>query len=213
MNVVVVGHGPSLKGARLGTKIDRHPVVRLKNCYMLLAEAQDFGRRTDYMCSSTEVITNLAKIKAQEYWGYPKKGSYNAAPVEWLERQTKKPVIVPLDICNLWNAAFLELGGKHPNVSTGMAAIIIALDRLSPKTLYLAGFDKIWSPEGPGYISTVPTRFNNDGKSDTGHDWPKERELLGYLATAYQAEIIDLAGRYLVQPGEADVRPPVSTNS
>lgn len=201
--ICIVGHGPSLKGAGLGSEIDRHFVVRLKNCSMLLAEQEDYGKRTDAMCSSTEVLPHIAKVKAREYWGYPKKGEFSQKRVNWLKRHVdqRSKVFVPLDVCNLWNAAFLELGGRHPNVSTGLGALVIALELKKPRMVYLAGFDKVWMPDTPGYESTVPTPFNNGGNKDTGHDWHTERKLLPYLATAYQVEISDLAGRYNVSPG------------
>ena len=184
---MIVGHGPSLKGAGLGKLIDECFVVRLKNCSMLLAEPHDYGTKTDAMCSSTEVLPVIAKIKAKEYWGYPKKGEFSPKRVKWLKRhveQTAK-VIVPLEVCNLWNAFFQEMGGRHPCVSTGMAAAIIALDIKKPEKLLLAGFDKVLDPSLPGYQCTVPTPFNAGGTKDTGHDWEKERELLNYLAAHY----------------------------
>lgn len=185
---VIVGHGPSLKGAKLGEKIDACDwVIRLKNCHMLLAEPQDYGRKTDVMCSSTEVITTLHKIKAKEYWGYPKKGYFNKAGVWNLSRKVEfAPIKVPLDTCNFWNQVFREMGSSHPNVSTGMGAVIIALDLLKPEKLYLAGFDKVLNPEMEGYRSTVPTEFNKEGKADTGHDWAKEREFLNVLGTYFK---------------------------
>jgi hypothetical protein len=201
-SVVIVGHGPSLKGACQGPKIDAFDcVVRLKNCYMLLAEYADYGRKTDVMCSSTEVLPTIAKVKAKEYWCYPKKGDYNLAGVQQLERKVAGRIRVPQKVSIFWNAAFVELGGKHPNVSTGMAAIIFALEFRKPEVLTLAGFDKVLNPKIEGYESTVPTEFNDGGKKDTGHDWLKERELLGYLATHYQARIVDIAGRHDIQPG------------
>jgi len=202
----IVGHGPSLKKLRLGPKIDAcDTVIRLKNCSMLLAEKARYGSRTDVMCSSTEVFRTLAKIKAKEYWGYPKKGKVvNQASVWWLERRVVVPwgakVIIPTEVCNFWNSFFQEMGAKHPNVSTGMAAIVIALDRLKPKRLFLAGFDKVLNPETEGYKSTVPTEWNKDGNKDTGHDWAAERQLLDYLAAYYkETKIIDLS-RNDVQP-------------
>lgn len=201
MNICIVGHGPSLKGAKLGEKIDQcDKVIRLKNCYTLLAEPKDYGRRTDVMCATTEVLYNLSKVNADEYWGHPKKGEYNKAGVWQLERKTGKSVYIPTELCNLWNAAFRELGANHPNVSTGLAALIIGLERFRPEVAYLAGFDKVLNPETEGYECTVPTPWNDGGKKDTGHDWNKEKELLGYLATAFQCEIKDLAGTYKVQP-------------
>jgi len=213
-SVVIVGHGPSLKGAGLGPKIDGFDcVVRLKNCYMLLAEYADYGRKTDVMCSSTEVLPTIAKVKAKEYWGYPKRGEYNKAAISWLQRNVSGRVRVPLEPCLLWNSAFVELGGQHPNVSTGMGAVIIALHLRRPEVLTLAGFDKVWRPETEGYQSTVPTPWNDGGTKDTGHDWRTERELLGFLATHYQTRIESLAGGYYVPPGRVEVREELSSRA
>lgn len=204
MEVVIVGHGPSLKKARLGERIDGMDfVVRLKNCSMLLAEKRMYGSKTDAMCSSTEVLHHLPKVKAKEYWGYPKKGFYNQGAVWWLERHVVPQggvVVVPLDVCNLWNGFFRELGGKHPNVSTGMGALVIALDRLKPEKVWLAGFDNVWNPKTRGYKSTVPTQFNAGGSKDTGHDWETEHQMLPYLAAKYQCEIADLASGHHISP-------------
>lgn len=214
--VVIVGHGPSLKKDFIGAKIDTFDVViRLKNCRMLLLEPHFYGSKKDVLCSSTEVLPVIIKLKAKEYWGYPKKGEYNKQNVVWAERQLTrygkdagKSIYIPLDICNMWNNVFRELGGNHPNVSTGVGALIIALDKFQGKlkddTIWLAGFDKVWNPGTEGYESTVPSPFNDGGKKDTGHDWKKEHELLGYLATGYQVRIADLAGRYDVQPQKPD---------
>jgi len=202
-SVCIVGHGPSLKGASLGKEIDKHFVVRLKNCRMLLAEREDYGRRTDAMCSSTEVLPHICKVEVKEYWGYPKRGDYIPRRVKWLKRHisSQAKVHIPVEACNLWNAAFLELGGKHSNLSTGLGAAVIALELKRPKVLILAGFDNVWDPKIQGYASTVPTVFNEGGTKDTGHDWETERKLLPYLASHYKAEIRDLAGRHVVSPG------------
>lgn len=192
---VIVGHGPSLKGERLGEKIDSCDwVIRLKNCEMLLAEPRHYGRKTDVMCSSTEVMHHLWKIRAKEYWGYPKKGFFNKAGVWNLSRKVEfAPIKVPLDLCNFWNQVFREMGASHPNISTGMAAILIALDELKPRKLFLAGFDKVLDPTSEGYRSTVPTAFNNNGNSDTGHDWKMERKFLDILCAKYpDTKVVDI---------------------
>lgn len=201
-SLVIVGHGPSLKGAGLGSKIDACDfVVRLKNCSMLLAESQDFGKRTDALCTSTETLYNLPKLEAGEYWGYPKHGEYSPSRVRQAERHLKAEIKIPLETCRLWNAAFLELGGQHPNVSTGMGALIIALAIKAPKVVYLAGFDNLLAPETEGYRCTVPTPFNAEGTKGTGHDWRTENALLPYLATHFQVKIKNLAGGHIVSPG------------
>lgn len=159
---------------------------------MLLAEPHDFGRRVDALCTSTETLYNLPKLKASEYWGYPKHGQYSQSRVAQAERHLDASIHIPLDLCNFWNCVFLELGGKHPNVSTGMAAVIIALDRWRPETLFLAGFDNVVNPKIEGYACTVPTPWNDGGRKDTGHDWATEHKLLYFLATHFRASIEDL---------------------
>lgn len=210
-----MGHGPSLKKARLGKKIDAcDVVVRLKNCASLLMDRLSYGSKTDVMCSSTEVLPYLEKVRAREYWGYPKKGHFNQASVWQLQRKVlPAPVVVPLEVCNLWNLFFQEMGAKHPNVSTGVGALIIALDRLKPKVVYLAGFDKVLNPGAEGYRCTVPTVFNSGGTKDTGHDWEAENQLLPYLAAHFKTRIENLAGSFVIQPGETAVRTPVSANA
>lgn len=196
--MIIVGHGPSLKGAKLGRKIDEQRVVRLKNCSELLKQKEDYGSRTDVMCSSTEVVHHLPKVKASEYWCYPKKGRYDERLIHSLEMKVSGRVIVALAECEPWNEVFRGLGAKHPNVSTGLAAIIIALELTRPKTLTIAGFDKLLNPETEGYTSTVPTNFNAGGSKDTGHDWAKEKELLKFLAYSFKCEIRDLASGNVV---------------
>lgn len=193
MNLVIVGHGPSLKGARLGGRIDSCDfVVRLKNCSMLLAEKRDYGTKTDALCTSTETLMNMTKVKAVEYWGYPKKGEFSEARRRGAERKLGQKIRIALEACRLWNAAFLELGGKHPNVSTGLGALITALELKKPEVVYLAGFDKVSNPEIKGYTSTVPTIWNAEGQKDTGHDWSTENKLLGYLQAHYRIPIKDI---------------------
>lgn len=165
---------------------------------MLIAEKADYGTKTSALCTSTETLPNLWKVKASEYWGYAKKGHFSTSRLRQVERRLNKKIQVPVDPVRLWNAAFLELGGKHPNVSTGVGALIIALELKKPEVVYLGGFDKVLNPETKGYRSTVPTSWNADGQKDTGHDWATEKVLLGYLQTHYNVPIKNLAGSHLV---------------
>jgi hypothetical protein len=53
-HLIIVGHGPSLKGAGLGPEIDKFKwVVRLKNCSML------HGSLTDYRQGESEGVLGL----------------------------------------------------------------------------------------------------------------------------------------------------------
>jgi len=191
MTVCIVGHGPSLIGASLGSKIDSYPtIVRMKHCFKLLMNQRDFGKRTDYMCSSTEVMPNMLPVKAKEYWCYPKRGRWNKA----LELQMKHvPYIIPLELCEKWNVWFRNQKserGDIPNYSTGMAAIIITMDRLRPKKIVLAGFDSLLNPEIP-YTSTLSDRSY---LNQIGHDWKIENRMLDLLSKEYNCEVQDIGG-------------------
>ena len=53
MKIVIVGHGPSLKGQGLGEYIDSFDkVVRLKGCASVV-KTPDYGSLTDAVCAST----------------------------------------------------------------------------------------------------------------------------------------------------------------
>lgn len=192
MEVCIVGHGPSLKGAGNGEKIDRHEkVLRLKNCSELLETPKDYGRKTTIMFSSTEVCWQLNRIVAEEYWCFPKHDAYNTDLIDQLRKSVNgSRVRVLTDQSRVWNKLFRDMGGKHPNVSTGMAAIISVCELLNPRVLRLAGFDVLFNPALP-YVSTVPSPFNGGGTKDTGHDWPCESQLLQFIGEHFRSVRIE----------------------
>lgn len=208
-SVLIVGHGPSLIGANLGSRIDSFPtVVRLKHCQKLLTNQRDFGKRVDYMCSSTEVMLGMLGLKPKEYWCYPKRGRWNKEVELQMKLKADAPYVIPLDLCEKWNVWFRsqKTMREHeiPNYSTGMAAIIIALDRLRPNKLILAGFDSLLNPKIP-YTSTLSDRSY---KNQIGHDWEIENRMLTLLSEEFNCEIKDLNGSQKVErdQGESVVR-------
>src|SRR4029077_13893184 len=186
MEAVIVGHGTSLRGAKLGRKIDAHEqVLRLKNCSELLLNKEDYGEKTDIMFSSTEVCSHLHKVKDEEYWCFPKYDTYNTDLIDDLRKKTNTRVRVLTEQSRVRNKVFRDMGGKHPNVSTGMAAIISVCELLNPRVLHLAGFDTVMNPKLT-YESTVPSPFNNGGTKDTGHDWKAENQLLQFIGQHFK---------------------------
>jgi len=186
MNIVIVGHGPSLKGKGLGSEIDNFDlVVRLKAAHTVVG-SEDYGSRVDVVCMSTEVLGLGAHIKPQMFWLYPKKGTYDKEAVGDFIGRVGVGCVLPLDLVNAWNERFRSLGGKHPNVSTGMAAIIIAAASLAPETIVLAGFDTLTNPDVPF------TRNDDIPRTGTGvidHDWSAENELLKSVSSSYNVSI------------------------
>lgn len=189
VEVVIVGHGPSLVGAGLGKAIDAHEkVLRLKNCSALLENKEDYGQRTDIMFSTTEVCYHLSKVKAEEYWCYPKYDTWNTDVVDNLRKQTNARIRVLSHQAFAWNKLFRDMGANHPNLSTGMAAAVCVLELLNPRVLTLAGFDVVFNPKLP-YQSTVPTPFNEGGTKTTGNDWKSEHKLLHFLGKYFKTDI------------------------
>jgi len=176
-----------MKDAGLGKKIDAHNhVMRLKNCSELLENPKDYGRKTTIMFSSTEVCWQLHKVKAEEYWCFPKYDVYNTDLIDDLRKKVNTRVRVLTEQSRVWNKLFRDMGGKHPNVSTGMAAIISACELLNPRVLRLAGFDVLFNPS-LAYVSTVASPFNDGGTKDTGHDWKTESQLLQFVGDHFKS--------------------------
>lgn len=137
------------------------------------------------MFSSTEVCHHLHKVKAEEYWCFPKRDTYNSDLTDALRKKVNTRVRVLVHQSGVWNQLFRDMGGKHPNVSTGMAAIISVCEILNPRVLHLAGFDTVFNPRLP-YESTVPSPFNDGGTKSTGHDWMAENQLLQFIGEHFK---------------------------
>ena len=186
MKICVVGHGPSPIGKAKGKEIDSFDVVvRLKNCKPLL-ETPDYGNRTDSICMSTEVVGLANYMECGMYWLYPKKGDYDRVRTFNVIADLGAPFMIPLSLSNHWNSRFREIGGKHPNVSTGLAAIFIAAHYYEPNQICLVGFDTLLDP-------TIPfTRNENAPRTGVGqinHDWETENKLLKEISDTYKFDI------------------------
>ncbi len=186
INVAVVGHGQSMVGSEWGQTIDSHThVVRLKGSSLVIG-TPDFGKRTSALCASTEIMGTFFKSKADEYWAYPKNGKFDGDVALKVITQLQKPVMIPLRLCNDWNDQFRKMGAMHNNVSTGMAAIIMALDRYNPDEVKLFGFDTLLDPKKE-FLRHPDIPRSGVGHID--HDWHMENKLLGQLRFVYSAVI------------------------
>lgn len=187
--MLIVGHGPSLTKKGLGKEIDRHTVVRLKT-FKKFHNKEDYGERTDYICSSTEVMTGmLGQANPKEYWCYPKKG-------EWNKDKEKKfkglEYIIPLEETEYWNEIFRERvnykgGSDGRNVSTGLAAVIIGAWRLK-EDIILAGFDTLLDPS-LDYHSV----YNPSTQVSHCHKWHVENEMLFEISDHYGVNLCVLS--------------------
>ena len=190
--ILIVGHGPSLKGAKRGKEIDLHEVVRLKQ-FTRFHESEDYGTKTDYICSSTEACLGMLKNKVdvKEYWLYPKLGEYDKNIHDAFK---SKPHYVALNETKIWNDKFKKETGYHKglgaygrNISTGLAAIVIAAARLKPEKIILAGFDTLLDP-----TIEYESVFNPGTKHKHMHFWAIENKMLKEISSHYNVEFITL---------------------
>jgi len=179
--ICIVGHGPSLLGARKGAQIDSHKVVRLKQGWKQCVEnPQDYGTRSDYLMTSTETLGcfvngGLHDFKG-DYWAYPKYGWFDEEIICKIEKLLGV-LWIPLNYINRANWEFKKTA-SHPNVSLGMAAILYAV-ALKPEKIALAGFDTLLDPELE--FSRNPDIPRTGVGDYPNHDWKAENVLLKQL--------------------------------
>ena len=119
MKVSIIGHGPSLDNAGRGEEIDSFDkVVRLKGAHTVLG-TEDYGTRSDVLCSSTEIMGCWLQMTAEEYWGYPKKGMFNGPRAMAIITTVQKPCMIPLELTNHWNEFFRGTKDGHYVMNVG----------------------------------------------------------------------------------------------
>lgn len=182
MDLVSVAHGPSLKGKGLGRKIDRFDtVVRIAGVQGQTPE--DHGTRTDYSCSCLPYISDfiIDGIKAKEYWLFSRPGVFTEERMEQIRnRMGKLPFICCVDEVDRWNQYFVSLGPRvRPDqrgqvISRGLAAVIIAAERLRPERIVMAGYDNLWAGTNDNYITLASKKVD----PYPAHDMETERKVL-----------------------------------
>ena len=85
MNIVIVGHGPSIVGKQLGPWLDNQTVVRLKRAE--IPNQIDWGSRTDYVCA-----TSLIYQTDKPFWLFSKKDGIGK---KWREYYAKFSAVKP----------------------------------------------------------------------------------------------------------------------
>ena len=187
--VCIIGHGPSLIGRKMGDHIDAYDiVVRMKGCGSVLG-TEDYGSRVDHLCMTTEVQGLAKAVLAGSYWLYPKNGKYDELQTFEAIADHGAPFMIPKKLMNHWNDEFRKLNPSHPNVSTGMASIIISAHYYEPMEIHLGGFDTLLNPD------IEFTRHPDVPRSGFGpfvHDWKAENKLLDKVREAYSLKIVPL---------------------
>jgi hypothetical protein len=190
--VVIVGHGPSLKGAHKGPLInEKAPVIRLKK-YDHFYKSEDYGDLCDYIVASAETAKIMLSNphKPKEYWVYPK--CFGKCDEDRVRSYLGDPVFIG-KWTEPWNEEFRRMvnyigaGPKGRNVSIGLAAAITAIERFNPDELWMAGCDTLLNPNIP-----YESLYNPHTRADEAHLWESENRLLHIVAERHGTKICEL---------------------
>lgn len=203
MRVVIVGHGPSLKGAGRGAEIDSYDkVCRMKIGHKLSREfPADYGKRMDYLCSILKTWMHYWTLKLEEYWGYQNFPGQDVKLEMVKEHFGKTKVRLESEAVDHWLGVYRELAdvrmdhtrrdgmrakeGDEPWMSTGMGAIVIACAGHRPEKIALAGFDNTIASQRDGYKSMI----RPEGHVYPPHAWDIENQMIPMVAEHYGVEI------------------------
>ena len=160
MNIVIVGHGPSLVKQKIGKQIDEFLyVIKVnKGSFPSLTENDiehvwNYGTKCDAACyilnhrSTNEFINNM-----NECWVVPSSYHKRSKPIEWwndlklFETKLKVLAIHSYTAFNYWQIRYENrstIYGRKKKLSTGLGAIIIAMEHYRPRRIALAGMDNM----------------------------------------------------------------------
>lgn len=194
MNVIIVGHGPSILKEEMGGLIDGYDVViRMKpTARATLEHPAHYGQKTSVMASSLNTITKTKGVGgARHYWGLWDSRHYDTHPYslpEYPERLAEwfAPHKVRHDrelskrIDNYYLRVLTRLedeGSGHPHSSQGFKAVGHAMAWLRPDRLALVGFDNIFTGDRTWSVTRGPDydRYPN-------HHWKAEHIALDEMS-------------------------------
>ena len=168
--IVIVGHGPSIVGKRLGSWLDNQTVVRLKDAKK--PDSLDWGSRTDVVCATSHIY----RPDKGMFWWFPKRGD------------PKDENDMRVADYRRWRKYFADFSiSKGP--STGLSAIFCAVEFENPKQIGLAGFDNLLYPDEKGWSKWWLPRHK--------HNWDADSPAEHRAAMALGVELIDVTMAYV----------------
>ena len=202
MKAIIVGHGPSMLAEPMGEEIDSHDIViRMKRCQELLKQPEYFGTKTDVVCGSFTIATQLKKIPAEEYWVFMDSRHGDKSPEAMIEHFSPKKCIIDKDLCDSWNEnyrawrdqagpietpdqvkEFTPLGHNH--MSAGLHTLIYACDFLDVDVVHLIGCDNLATGKWAWSLTRGPEYTNYPD-----HRWDVEHKIVPMVAEAYNQKI------------------------
>jgi len=192
---IIIGHGPGIRGAKRGNEIDQFRAIIRFGDGFYWQTPEDYGWQTDYVLSGdqriADIITNCPQAK--EVWVYGRPDYRDEALIMRRLKGYRPYVCRETDG---WLQRFKEIGAKgycsqrcpeDPHFSQGLAAIIMAAERLEEKHICLAGFKNLLAGDNGDYDAET----NRGHTIISYHDFEAERRLLDEIIDHYGLEIGD----------------------
>jgi hypothetical protein len=199
MKVVIVGHGPGLKGAGRGWAIDAcDAVVRfVDSFYFEAGDVENYGIKTDYILSCDQRINDLhilagkgINLRPKETWVYGRPQFRDEKFILQRIARYNPCICKETDRWEIWFKAMGATGYSSkrcadPHFSSGMAAIIMTAEKLKPAVIHLPGFEAVLSGDSEGYDSGT----NRGHILKAEHDFATEKRLLDEVKVHYGFEV------------------------
>jgi hypothetical protein len=184
----VVGHGPSLHGAKLGRYIDSFEYV-LRFPYIGGWQSKtDYGFKTSYYCATSRRARHRLRPDLPELgyfiWSKWRKRGIGSKLKHLIEQCGGKDVT---NLIQRWQGRMVK--PKYPYFCHGTAAILIALAKLS-RPVVVFGCDSLKTGDNDieKYLGSAihePRRSNRNF-----HDLEKERELINLMSSQYGFPVV-----------------------
>lgn len=202
-DMLLVGHGPSLFQRKMGDEIDNYrfvarvnPGLDVHGARAYTERPKAYGTRTDAVCfplwrlvKGEYVKKNLLRPDVPELWISPSRRYRERHEPDFLadvgrvaERYPGR-ILHAFGAYHRWRKKYNEhetVYGDKRSPSTGIAAILIALENYKPEVLVLAGFDN--AREG------YPSRPNTMG-DNSPHPPDIEHRILEEIEDTYNVEL------------------------
>ena len=208
MKAIVIGHGPSLKNAGLGNKIDNFDgyVIRLTNRKWQTPE--DYGTKIDYVCAAHEVkrlsICFTESIPNIETWIYAHKSKGLSDTKKLIKEHPERKFVICRKETTPWvqrsKDLLQEYREKTPvdergrfikHFSQGLGAIIIAIQRLNLIEILLPGCDNLLKGTTNGFFSYACLDISNKPRCILEHHYGNERIILDEALAKYKVKLVD----------------------
>lgn len=207
LSTIIVGHGTSTLLCKAGKEIDSYDkVIRLKRCQQTLEHPEYYGKRTDVVCGSWTIATQLKGIgDAPEYWVFTDSRHENVTDrdVEVMRKYFEPYTFhVEPKLCHHWNQVYRDMREPyegplpcmtltrtsdeklgHNHMSAGLHALLYACSR-RPRSVTLIGFDNVFNGSFDWSITRGP-----DWQHYPDHRWDIEKRLASQIATHYGVKL------------------------